>query len=180
MAAASVQKRSDVETLTRWPRETTYCTGRRHSIDIHDLSGLAELTPGGRAARPMTSMRCMSIFQARDINAEGNVIIRCQSRHHHALPFFHKQQSRVVGVRPAPHRIAVATPACVKVIDTLISNTTSQISNTRASKRPPRRVKVSTMRCWNCGGSFIGAYLAPTAMAAIIARQWLCRRWHRE
>ena len=99
MAAASVQKRSDVETLTQWPRETTYCTGRRHSIDIHDFGGLAELTPGGRAARPMTSMRCMSIFQARDINAEGNVIIRCQSRHRHALPFFHKQQSRVVGVK---------------------------------------------------------------------------------
>jgi hypothetical protein len=73
-------------------------------------------------------------------------------------------------LRPVRHRIAAASPACVKVMDTLINNTTSQISNTRASNRPPRRVKVSTMRSWNWGGSFIGAYLAPTAMATTIAR----------
>jgi transposase len=41
----------------------------------------------------------MSIFQACDINAEGNVIIRCQRKHRHALPFFRKQPPRLVGVK---------------------------------------------------------------------------------
>jgi hypothetical protein len=75
----------------------------------------------------------------------------------HVLPFFQKGRA-LSTLWPVRHRIAAAAPACVNVMDTLISNTTSQISNTRASNRPPRRVKVSTMRCWNCGGNFIGAY----------------------
>ena len=178
MAAASVQKRSDVETLTP-VAEGDNLLYRRHSIDIHDFSRLAKLTPNGRAARPMTSMRCMSIFQARESTRRGMSSYAAKAST--AIPCRSSASRRALSaLRPAPHRIAVTAPACVKVIDTLISNTTSQISNTRASKRPPRRVKVSTTRCWNCGGSFIGAYLAPTAMAAIIARQLLCRRWHRE
>jgi hypothetical protein len=116
---------------------------------------------------------CKSVFQVHGHRRGGNISVRPLSlRRRNVLFFFHKQLACA-----SPHRRAAQ--ACVKVMDTLISNTTSQISNTRASNRPPRRVKVSTTRCWNCGGSFIGAYLAPTAMAASIARQWPCRRWHR-
>jgi hypothetical protein len=125
-----------------------------------------------RVGRCLSSraVRAKSVFQVHGCNHTSPTEAPARSRHSSR-----SSRRAFSASRPARHRIAAAVPACVKVMDTLISNTTSQISNTRASNRPPRRVKVSTMRRWNCDGNFIGAYLAPTAMATIVARLRQCR-----
>jgi hypothetical protein len=73
MAAVSVRKRSDVETLARWP-DRGNLPGRCHGIDVHE------------------------VYVRSTDQREGECNRARQLKSRHALPFFHKQPPCLAGI----------------------------------------------------------------------------------